>query len=335
MSPLYEGPERHRTGVREDCPLSRLWPADQGPAAGKPLQQASPVGAPVRWSGTEQNGEATPDAARPLPAGMPPMPPTGGTLEFLDGNVDAARMPSALAHAFQGLNVTDMFLGNEKESVFSLLGGEQRLGELTIHHQHFFIVKSGVTRVTLTTQRLLYTATRVFSPVYWLLLVLFPPLIFYYVARLSRNWNIALPLESIDSVKKRYRPNWLLFVLAIIVGYFIAGFCSAIVAMVFHRAHRASAAGRIFGGGSRRQRTGAGIGGARSADHVAGDAHGEFRRPQPRRHRRSHWVQRRGYGSFRGEVRRLLSKTACPDGARPNRAVLRAFVGVLALVGMP
>ena len=129
--------------------------------------------------------------------------------------------------------MADMFAGNEKEYVFSLLPGEERLDELTIHHQHLFFVKSGVTRVTLTTHRLLYTATRVFSPVYWLLLVLFPPLIFYYVVRLSRNRNVALPLGSIDSVEKRYRPHWLLFVLAIVVGYIIAGLCVFITAIIF------------------------------------------------------------------------------------------------------
>jgi hypothetical protein len=131
-----------------------------------------------------------------------------------------------------------MFLGNEKECVFSLLPGEQRVAELTIHHQHFFVVKAGVTRAILTTQRLLYTKTCVFSPVYWLLLVLFPPLIFYYVARLPRNRNVALPLGSIDSVEKRYCPNWLLFVLAILLGYLIALLCSAAFGTVFQRPHQ-------------------------------------------------------------------------------------------------
>ena len=166
------------------------------------------------------------------------MPPTGGAFDFLNGSADGPAHPRAMAKAVQGLNVADMFSGSEKEHVFSLLPGEERLDELTIHHQYLFIVKSGVTRVTLTTHRLLYTATRVFSPVYWLLLVLFPPLIFYYVVRLSRNRNVALPLGSIDSVEKRYRPHWLWFVLAIIVGYIIAGVCSSAVGAVFNGRHQ-------------------------------------------------------------------------------------------------
>ena len=36
-----------------------------------------------------------------------------------------------------------------------------------------------------------------FSPVYWLLLVLFPPLIFYYVVRLSRNRNVRCPWAAL------------------------------------------------------------------------------------------------------------------------------------------
>ena len=151
---------------------------------------------------------------------MPPVPETpetDGTFDFLNSSGGGPASPKAAAQAVQNLNVTDMFSGNEKEYVFSLLPGEERLDELTIHHQHVFVVKAGVTRVTLTTHRLLYTATRVFSPVYWLLLVLFPPLILYYVVRMSRNRNVSLPLDSIDSVEKRYRPNWLIFLVAVIL----------------------------------------------------------------------------------------------------------------------
>ena len=45
--------------------------------------------------------------------------------------------------------MTDMFSGKEKEYVFSLLPGEERLDELTIHHQHLFLVKSGVSALLL------------------------------------------------------------------------------------------------------------------------------------------------------------------------------------------
>ncbi len=169
-----------------------------------------------------------PPSSSRLPAGMPPVPETpetDGTFDFLNSSGGGPASPKALAQAVQNLNVTDMFSGNEKEYVFSLLPGEERLDELTIHHQHVFVVKAGVTRVTLTTHRLLYTATRVFSPVYWLLLVLFPPLILYYVVRMSRNRNVSLPLDSIDSVEKRYRPNWLIFLVAVILGYIVAILC--------------------------------------------------------------------------------------------------------------
>lgn len=144
----------------------------------QPLRQASPLGAQA-WSGAAHDGETPRDTVPSSPAGMPPVPASDEPIEVLNGSDEAPARAGALANAVQGLNLTDMFLGNEEKSVFSLLPGEQRLAELTIHHQYFFVVKSGVTRVTLTSQRFLYTATRVFSPVYWLLLVLFPPLIFY------------------------------------------------------------------------------------------------------------------------------------------------------------
>jgi hypothetical protein len=168
-----------------------------------------------------------------LPPGMPPMPATDGTFDFLNKNVDDAEAPGALAKAVQSLNLTDMFLGKEKEHVFHLLPGEERLDELMIHHHHFFVVRKGITRVTLTNQRVLYTTTRVFSPFYWLLLVLFPPLVIYYAIRISRNRNVSLPLDSIDSIEKHYRPNWLVFFMVVILGYMVATLCGRIVAIVF------------------------------------------------------------------------------------------------------
>jgi hypothetical protein len=207
------------------------------PHPAQPSRQASDGGASPPWSDAAQNGDAMPVSTRPVPAKMPPMPPTDGAFDFLNASAIASAGTRTIAKATQGLNLADMFSGNEKEHVFSLLTGEERLEELTIHHQHLFIVKSGVTRVTLTTHRLLYTETRVFSPVYWLLLVLFPPLIFYYVIRLSRNRNVAIPLGSIDSVEKRYRPHWLWFVLAIILGYMVASLCGMAVTTVFGGGH--------------------------------------------------------------------------------------------------
>ncbi|TVS17322.1 MAG: hypothetical protein EA424_12835 [Planctomycetaceae bacterium] len=124
--------------------------------------------------------------------------------------------------------------------MFTLLPGEKPLDELKIQHRRLFIVKSGTTRVTLTTHRLLYTTTRVFSPAYWLLLlVAFYPLplllLFYYFFRLSRNRNVALPLGNIDSFEKRYRPNWLWFALAILVGSMISVTSAGLVEGVLGR----------------------------------------------------------------------------------------------------
>jgi len=208
------------------------------PQPTQPSLQTSGVAGPPSWSGAVQNGHSTPDTATPLPSGMPPMPTNDGAFDFVNKTVDGPAVPGALAKAVQGLNLTDMFLGKEKEYVFHLLPGEERLDELMIQHQHLFVVQQGVTRVTLTSHRVLYTATRVFSPVYWLLLVLFPPLILYYVARMSRNRNVSLPLGSIDSVEKRYRPNWLIFLVAIILGYMVASLCGKAVTSVFGGSHQ-------------------------------------------------------------------------------------------------
>ncbi len=123
-------------------------------------------------------------------------------------------------------NWADMVSGKEKEDVFQLVPGEKVLDGFTVRHQHFLIVRRGITRVTLTTHRVLYTATRVFSPAYWLLVTVFPPLILYYVFRISLNRNVSVPLSSIDSVEKRYRPNWLLFILATLAAYLLAGLCT-------------------------------------------------------------------------------------------------------------
>ena len=60
-------------------------------------------------------------------------------------------------------------------------------------------------------------------------------MIFYYVFRISRNRNVAMPLGSIDSVEKRYRPNGLLFILALIIGYIFAGLCTAAIGVLFHQ----------------------------------------------------------------------------------------------------
>ena len=211
------------------------------PGCGQPISvpnptqqsyQASQASAPPRWPGAAHNGDAMPNSAGRLPAGMPPMPPVDGSLDFLsesgDGHAGRRMLPSAV----RGLNLTDMFLGKEKENVFQSLPDESVLSEVTIHHKHFGFVDKGVTRVTLTSQRLLYTSTRVFSPLYWLLVALFCPLILYYVFRVAYNRSGSLSLGSVDSVEKRYFPNWSLFVVMLIVGYFVIALCGVALKQV-------------------------------------------------------------------------------------------------------
>jgi hypothetical protein len=202
----------------------------------QPPHQAVPA-APPAWAGAAQDGHVA-APPRPLPAATPPVPLAAAAPELAGGGEAGPAGPAALPGALQRLNLADMFLGNEKEQVFSLLPGEERIDELAIYHRYFLIVRSGITRLTLTTQRLLYTETRVFSPVYWVLLLLFPPLIFYYVIRIARNRNVALPLGSIDSVEKRYRPHWLWCVLSIGLAYLVAGLCAAAIAWLFGGQHQ-------------------------------------------------------------------------------------------------
>jgi hypothetical protein len=177
-------------------------------------------------------------ATRPLSTGITPLPPTDRASDFSNVSKDGPAATRVTANAVREYKIEDMFSGNEKEHVFSLLPGEDRIDELTIYHKHLFIVKSGITRVTLTTHRVLYTTTRVFSPIYWLLVVLFPPLLLYYAVRIMRNRNVSLPLGSIDSVEKQYRPNWLIFIVAIIVGYIVASLCGKAVESVFNESHQ-------------------------------------------------------------------------------------------------
>lgn len=142
---------------------------------------------------------------------------------------------SRSAGQLQRLNLEDMFRGKDKEHVFPLVPGEDRIDELEFNEMHLFFVRRGIVRVTLTTHRLLYTKTRVFSPFYWLLLVLFFPLIFYYLFRISRNMSVAIPLRSIDSYEKRYFPNWALLIVAAFLGYLVAGIFVFPVMMAFDK----------------------------------------------------------------------------------------------------
>jgi hypothetical protein len=203
------------------------------PGCNRPVEVPHPseVPSPPPQSPAPGAGRASEGRESHVPPEMPAMPPTVETFAFLNLDGDAPARRGAPAGAVQGLNLADMFAGIEKEHVFRLLPGEEPLQELMIEHQHFFVINSGITRITLTTQRLLYSATRVFSPVYWLLLVLFPPLMLYYIYRMIRNRSVSMPLDSIDSVEKDFRPNWLLFILATLAAYLLAAVCAMAVVM--------------------------------------------------------------------------------------------------------
>ena len=117
---------------------------------------------------------------------------------------------------------SDAFQESERVFEFDLMPGEQVVDELLIFHRVLFVFRSGVTKITLTNARLLYNATRVFSPVYWIALALCPPLIWYYPLRIGKNRHVALSLRNIDSIEKRYRANWLVFFSALLVCGLIA-----------------------------------------------------------------------------------------------------------------
>jgi hypothetical protein len=106
---------------------------------------------------------------------------------------------------------SDVFQESERVFEFDLMPGEQVVDELLIFHRVLFVFRGGVTKVTLTNARVLYNATRVFSPVYWIALALCPPLIWYYPLRIGKNRHVSLSLRNIDSIEKRYRANWLVF----------------------------------------------------------------------------------------------------------------------------
>jgi hypothetical protein len=147
-------------------------------------------------------------AARPAPpaipaAGEPPFPQ-----EPYPYWPEARRPPPEWA---------DVFLGHEKAFRFELMPDEEVIDELTVIHTLWFIFRRGETKVTLTNRRVLYNAAKVFSPLYWILLALFPPLIFRYLVRIPANRGVAIPLGNVDSVEKRYGPNWLVFVLSMVV----------------------------------------------------------------------------------------------------------------------
>ena len=138
MPPLYEDSERNREGVREDGPLSKLQPAYHGSAADATIAPDKRrrwatvvVWRSAEWPRNARYSDAITlwDAANASHR---------RNFDFLNGNADGRGVPRALANAVQSLNVTDMFSGKEKEYVFSLLPGEERLDELTIHHQHLF-----------------------------------------------------------------------------------------------------------------------------------------------------------------------------------------------------
>lgn len=169
---------------------------------------------------------ATPDSgssSKSAPLSPPPLSGADRPFEVDTGSPKHRTGASRFANQVQRLNLADMVMGKDKEHVFPLLPGEERIDELEFDEIHLFFIRRGIIRVTLTSHRLLYTKTRVFSPFYWLLLVLCFPLIFYYLFRISRNMSVAIPLASIDSYEKRYFPNWALLIVAAVLSYLIAG----------------------------------------------------------------------------------------------------------------
>lgn len=119
-------------------------------------------------------------------------------------------------------DVSDAFQESERVFEFDLMPDEKVVDELLIFHRVLFVFRSGVTKVTLTNARLLYNATRVFSPVYWIALALCPLLIWYYPFRIGKNRHVSLSLQHIDSIEKNYRANWLVLVAACLAGGLIA-----------------------------------------------------------------------------------------------------------------
>ncbi|MFH1269101.1 MAG: hypothetical protein ABIK89_25520, partial [Planctomycetota bacterium] len=118
------------------------------------------------------------------------------------------------------------FLGKTNESEFEWIPGEEIIDQLTITHRVLFVFRRGVTRVTLTNHRVLYSAMEVFSPLYWIVLALLPFVIVSYLFRIRANRSVSIPLDKVDSVEKCYKPNWFAFVLCMaIVGLvsYVAG----------------------------------------------------------------------------------------------------------------
>ena len=177
--------------------------------------------------------EASHDPGMAARGEPPPLPGSPQAVDRLDDHGADSSGTRLSGRGHQDFSLTDMFLGKEKEQVFLPLPGERRVDEVTIGHQHLVIIQRGLTRVTLTTHRVLYTTTRVFSPAYWVALALFFPLLFYYAFRILQNGSVAIPLTSIDSVEKRYWPNWLVLVLSAILAYSVAGLAAfGVMAMV-------------------------------------------------------------------------------------------------------
>ena len=146
------------------------------------------------------------------------MPAAEGDIDFLN-ELDGQPVPSRTsANGVQSNNLTDMFLGQEKEHVVSFVARRKTPRRVDDSPRALLCGTARRHAGYANDAPHAVHGTRVFSPVYWLLLVLFPPLIFYYAARMSRNRNVSMPLASIDSVEKRYRANWLVFVLALIIG---------------------------------------------------------------------------------------------------------------------
>lgn len=227
-------------GQELPCPACKQLlkvPQLPGPTAG-----ASAADNPRTFSADSQYPDTPvtpPPPPTPLPTGMPPLPEPDGIAspafpESGESPPDGVFPDSR--HRLHGIargGLTDMFLGKGKQFVFRLVPGERRLDELTIYRRHLFFIERGITRVILTTHRVLCTETRVFSPAYWVLVVLFPALMLYYVFRIGLNRHVSIALNKIDSIEKSYRPNWLLFILATLAAHMLAGIAAFAVMKAF------------------------------------------------------------------------------------------------------
>ena len=81
------------------------------------------------------------NAAAPLPPGMPPMPEARGRARFLTRPAPGPRLSRrSSGQGGQRLDLADMFAGNGEGVCVRSPPRRGTVDELTIHHQHLFVV---------------------------------------------------------------------------------------------------------------------------------------------------------------------------------------------------